>query len=425
MRLAPLKPAALADLPRNARNSILMEPLWAVFGTIVLYYAPLYLKSVGLSSTEIGLLGSVTLAFSFVFQLLAAPITNRVGRKRTTLIGDLVSWTVPMFLWALATTFPAFLVAAVLSATGRIVGVSWSLLVIEDVEQSQRARVFGIFNVIIATCGMLTPVLGVFINRYGVEATLRAFYALGGVGMTVMFVVRNAITQETRSGAAAMTEHRDLHPWQSFMHSLEQLAGLRRHPGLPLVTVFYILTVFLEQMGLFQILFFREALGFTGGALSFVPFATAAVTLVMYGLVLRRLSHRPPTWVLVLARALGLLGAALVLLIPVGNLTLLLLVVSVLAASTFLTQTFRDAVLFNRLPEQNTADLFSAVQSLTLLFSIPAAGLAGLIYSGHPRALFFLIAALNVVLLGLAVTLYRRRGRAVPLAGGEPGQGIS
>lgn len=78
---------SLADLPRNARNSILLEPLWAVFGTVVLYYAPLYLRSVGLSSAEIGLLGSVTLALSFVCQAFAAPITNRLGRKRTTLDG--------------------------------------------------------------------------------------------------------------------------------------------------------------------------------------------------------------------------------------------------------------------------------------------------------------------------------------------------
>ncbi|WP_428194395.1 hypothetical protein [Deinococcus saxicola] len=110
---------ALAGLPRNARNAILMEPLWGVFGVVVLYYAPLYMSSVGLSSPQIGLLGSMTLALSFLFQAVAAPITNRVGRKRTTLIGDLISWTVPMFVWAFAHSFAAFALAAVLAASGR------------------------------------------------------------------------------------------------------------------------------------------------------------------------------------------------------------------------------------------------------------------------------------------------------------------
>ena len=41
---------SLEGLPRNARNSILLEPLWAVFGVVVMYYAPLYMAGVGLTA---------------------------------------------------------------------------------------------------------------------------------------------------------------------------------------------------------------------------------------------------------------------------------------------------------------------------------------------------------------------------------------
>ena len=47
---------SMDGLPRNARNSILTEPLWGIFATPLLYYAPLYMSSVGLSTTQIGLL---------------------------------------------------------------------------------------------------------------------------------------------------------------------------------------------------------------------------------------------------------------------------------------------------------------------------------------------------------------------------------
>ena len=124
---------SLEGLPKNARNAILVEPMWALFGVVIMYYAPLYMIGVGLSSAQVGLLGSIMLAFSFVFQTLAATITNRLGRKRTSLIWDLVSWTLPMLIWAFAHDFAAFLLAAILNASVRIVSVSWSLLVIEDV----------------------------------------------------------------------------------------------------------------------------------------------------------------------------------------------------------------------------------------------------------------------------------------------------
>jgi hypothetical protein len=402
---------ALAELPRNARNSILMEPLWGVFGVVVIYYAPLYMSSVGLSSTQIGLLGSMTLALSFLFQAVAAPITNRVGRKRTTLIGDLISWTIPMFVWAFAQSFAAFALAAVLAASGRIVSVSWSLLLIEDVEEWQRARVFGIINLIVTMCGLLTPLVGLVIAQHGVTATMRGFYILGGIGMTVMFVWRNAITSETRSGVAAMAQHRELGLGESIRHALGMVAGMRGHPGLMGVTAFYLLTVFIEQLSLFQILFLGQTLRFSAQTLSFVPFVAAFVTLLLYGLALPRLSRLPLGRTLVVVRTLGLIGAAALLLVPAGNTAAMLAVVGLLGGVTFLTLTYRDAALFARLPKEGTADLYSAVQTLTLLCAIPAAGLAGAIFSASPRGLFVLIAALSAVLLLLAMWLARRDGR--------------
>ena len=89
-------------------------------------------------------------------------------------------------------------------------------------------------------------------------------------------------------------------------------------------------------------------------------------------------------------------------LIPAENLVILLLVISVLAGANFLTKTYRDTVLFSHLPTQGTADLFSAVQVLTMLFSIPASAIAGAIFSVQPVMLFVLIAVLNLALLAMA-----------------------
>lgn len=397
----------LHGLPRNARNSILTEPLWGIFGTVVVYYAPLYMRSVGLTSTQIGLLGSLTLALSFVFQLVAAPITNRAGRKRTTLIGDLVSWTLPMFVWAFAQNVTAFVLAAILSATGRIVSVSWSLLVIEDVEPSQRARVFGILNLIVTGCGLLTPLVGMMMALHGVTPTLRWVYFLGGVGMTVMFLWRNAITDETASGKAAMEHHRELGPLDSLRHTLEVVRGLHRHPGLLGVAVFYALTVFTEQLGLFQILYLREALGFGAQALSYVPVVGAVMTVLLYTLVIPRLSGLPVGRALALTRVAALVGACLLLVVPAGNLGVMLVVVGILGGATFLTQTYRDTALFARLPETGTADLYSAVQTITMLCSVPAAAIAGAVFTASPHGLFVLIAVLCALLLGFALWMSR------------------
>jgi hypothetical protein len=235
--------------------------------------------------------------------------------------------------------------------------------------------------------------------------TLRVYHLLGAVGMSVMFVWRNAITQETQNGLKAMREHAALHPWQSLGRNLRHLAALGHRPGLSWVVAFYVLTFFIEQMNLFQILFFSDTLGFGAVTVSLVPVATATVIVLIYGLMyglLRRFSSVPAERSLLISSALGLIGAALIVLIPSGNLPMLLAAVCVFSGASFLTRTYRDTVLFGRLPEQGAADLFSAVQVLTMLFSIPAAGIAGTIFAVQPLALFVLIALLNAALLVLA-----------------------
>jgi MFS family permease len=403
---------SLAGLPKNARNAILVEPLWAVFGVVILYYAPLYMTSVGLSSLQVGWIGSIMLAFSFVFQTLAAPITNRMGRKRTSLIWDLISWTVPMLIWTFSQSFLAFAIAAILNSSVRIVSVSWSLLVIEDVAPSDRSKVFAILNLIGAACGLMTPVVGLLIGKYGVESTLRVYYFLGAISMTAMFFLRNALTDETQNGLLAMREHRGLRPWESLLKNLQSLNALKNTKGLLWLIGFYVLTFFIEQMNLFQILYFSQTLHFGALAVSLVPVSVAVITAIMYGFVLRRLSGFPVERTLVFTCALGLLGAMLIVLIPAGNVLVLLLVISVLAGATFLTKTYRDTVLFSHLPTQGTADLFSAVQVLTMLFSIPASAIAGAIFSAQPVALFVLIAVLNLALLAMAYMISNFQTRA-------------
>jgi MFS family permease len=406
---------SLAGLPKNARNAILVEPLWAVFGVVIMYYAPLYMTQVGLSSVQVGWIGSIMLAFSFVFQTLAAPITNRMGRKRTSLIWDLISWTVPMLIWTFSQSFLAFAIAAILNSSVRIVSVSWSLLVIEDVAPSDRSRVFAILNLIGAACGLMTPVVGLLIGKYGVESTLRVYYFLGAISMTTMFFLRNAITIETQNGLAAMREHQGLHPWESLLKNLQSLNTLKNTKGLLWLIGFYVMTFFIEQMNLFQILYFSQTLRFGALAVSLVPVSVAVITAIMYGFVLRRLSSFPVERTLVLTCALGLLGATLMVLIPAENLMILLLVISVLAGANFLTRTYRDTVLFSHLPAQGTADLFSAVQVLTMLFSIPASAIAGAIFSVQPVMLFVLIAVLNLALLATAYTISRLQTRVTTL----------
>lgn len=395
----------LQDLPRNPRYSILLEPVWAIPGTIVLFYAPLYMKEAGLSDIEIGLINSVNLYFAFIFQLFAGSITNKLGRKRTTLIFDLIAWSVPMFIWAFSQNFWLFLIAYLLNATSKFVTVSFNCLIIEDVEEHKRSKVFAILNMIITGAGVLTPIAGVVIADFGIVPTLASIYFVGGILMTVMFFIRNRYTDETAVGKELMGMHSQTRVIQSLASSLRLFGkSFYKRRLLPIILI-TVLSNLILQLNFFQVIFFKEQLKFNDQIISFIPVVTAITVMLLYLVIIPRLKRRSEEKYVSFSIILSTVGAILFLLIPAGNIAMLFLTLIILAAGNFILQTYRDSLLMNRLGTHEKADMFSAVQTVMTLTAIPSGYLTGLLYHYNPVLLFSVILALYIVLMVIMIFL--------------------
>lgn len=395
----------LQDLPRNPRYSILLEPVWAIPGTIVLFYAPLYMKEAGLSDIEIGLINSVNLYFAFIFQLFAGSITNKLGRKRTTLIFDLIAWSVPMFIWAFSQNFWLFLIAYLLNATSKFVTVSFNCLIIEDVEEHKRSKVFAILNMIITGAGVLTPIAGVVIADFGIVPTLASIYFVGGILMTVMFFIRNRYTDETAVGKELMGMHSQTRVILSLASSLRLFGeSFYKRRLLPIILI-TVLSNLILQLNFFQVIFFKEQLQFNDQIISFIPVVTAITVMLLYLVIIPRLKRRSEEKYVSFSIILSTVGAILFLLIPAGNIAMLFLTLIILAAGNFILQTYRDSMLMNRLGTHEKADMFSAVQTVMTLTAIPSGYLTGLLYHYNPVLLFSVILALYIVLMVIMVFL--------------------
>ncbi|WP_145330525.1 MFS transporter [Paenibacillus xylanexedens] len=396
----------LRDLPRNPRYSILLEPVWAIPGTIVLFYAPLYMKEAGLSDIEIGIINSVNLYFAFVFQLFAGSVTNKLGRKRTTLIFDLLAWSVPMLIWAFSQNFWLFLIAYLLNATSKFVTVSFNCLIIEDVEEHKRSKVFAMLNMIITGAGVLTPIAGVVIADFGIAPTLASIYFVGGLLMTAMFFIRNRYTEETEVGKELMGIHSKTHVFRSLVTSLRLFGRSFYKRRLFPIILITVLSNLVLQLNFFQVIYFKEQLSFGDRVISFIPVVTAVTVMLLYLVVLPRLKRRSEEKYVSFSIVLSTAGAVLFLLIPAGNITMLFLTLVVLAAGNFILQTYRDSLLMNRLGTHEKADMFSAVQTVMTLTAIPSGYLTGLLYHYHPVLLFGVILALYIFLMLIMLFLH-------------------
>jgi len=385
------------DLPRNARVCIATEPLWAFFGPMVTYYMPLYQRQLGLSEVQMGLVNSINIAAGLFFYSLASPITNKLGRRNTSMWFDFIAWSLSMVLWALSKSLIWFILAAVTNAVVRIVIVSWNLLISEDANDEQRSTIFGLIN-IIGTFGGLTTLLGgMIIACFGIEPAMRAIFWAGAVILTAMFILRFFGTRETKAGLFIKDRNRAEPFLRLVIQQIPKAGHALRDPFFRRMTGIYIIANAVLSIDFFRILYMKDIKGLSSFTVSALPALSALASMVIFFVILPRQKATKNREHLANASLACLVAQLLFIVMPKTSTFSAILIFPTLQASYALLLTFRDTLFMNGTDPEQKSDRFSLIQALMMLFSIPVGWLAGLLYSAAPQLPFILAVLLYAV----------------------------
>ena len=187
-------------LKGNARVCIAFHPLWGIPYTFYTYYISLYLKEIGLTDTALGKLMVAGTVASFLFSFVSAPVVDRMGRKRATFVFDLLSSALPPLVYLFSKNFFFALLAVILFNSNKIMSIAYYLVMIENSDEESRIVAFNLFNIITVAAGLLIPIAGIFVDKYGVVATERVFLIVSFLMMTAMILFRNMLLKETAIG---------------------------------------------------------------------------------------------------------------------------------------------------------------------------------------------------------------------------------
>ncbi len=134
----------LINLKGNPKVCVLTEPLWGgIPYNLYLPYASIYMHSLGLGDVQIGIITSIGLVFQILFALLSGAITDKLGRRKTTFIFDIIAWSVPCLIWAFAKkTLRIFLIAAIINSVHRVTANSWMCLMVEDAQEEKLVHIY-------------------------------------------------------------------------------------------------------------------------------------------------------------------------------------------------------------------------------------------------------------------------------------------
>jgi MFS family permease len=200
----------LKSLRGNVRGAVYTEALWGIPFNLYAPYVSVYMLALGMNDAEIGLIATISTAFQVFWTLMAGAITDKLGRKRTTLTFDLISWSLPCVIWAVAQNFTYFLVAAFFNALWRVTDTSWQCLLVEDTDPDILVDVWSWINIAGRLAAFVAPLAGLLVAWFGLVPTMRGLYVLAVVMMTSKALTMNALVTETQQGKVRMKETADV-----------------------------------------------------------------------------------------------------------------------------------------------------------------------------------------------------------------------
>ena len=392
----------------NARACVMVEPLWIIPHNLFITYTSVYMVALGCTDKQIGLIASISLVFQMFFSLIGGYITDKLGRKRTSLVFDVISWSIPTLIWAIAQNFYYFLAASIINSLVRIVHTSWSCLLVEDTAPEDRVHVFTWIQVAGILAGFVAPLGGLLVKRYELVPAVRGLYFFACISMTTMFFLRNHLVRETKQGIQRMKETKG----ESFFSSMRDYKiAAKKLISTPFTMVAFLLSVFTNINNIIRMNFFAivmtQKLGFSQQSLSLFPVVQAAVMLLVYLLVMPTLGKLKFKMPLMSAFIAMVLSNLLLVVSPNENFFMIILSTALTAYGIAVSFPFVESILANSIDDNERAKIMSILYVILFGITAPFGYIGGILSSISEELPFSLMTVLFVICLFLVGILDR------------------
>jgi MFS family permease len=397
----------LASLRGNPKACVWTEPLWGLSMNLCLPYNSVYMSALGIKDDKIGLIATAYMLSQVIFAFLSGPITDKLGRRRTTAVFDFFAWCVPCLIWVRAEHFWFFFVAALFNGAMKLTTTSWDCLLVEDAEKSQITRIYSLVIVCGHLSALFAPVSSILVSRLTLLPAVRILYINAFIVMTVKLTVLYCCSRETRTGVIRRAETKG----KSILSLLGGYGGVLRIMGNSPGTVFsLIIAALVGGVGMINLTFWQiivsKKLGVPDSLLPLFPMLRSVLALVFFFTVIPRLTNASLRSPLLLGFAGYMLGQILLVLTPGGGvLRYPLLCVSLLFdgfGGGILAMLAESLVALHvNAPERARV---MAIQHMIIMFVTSPFGWIGGKLSGLSRSLPFVLTA-GLLGAGIIITL--------------------
>ena len=135
-----------------------------------------------------------------LFSFIGGILTDKLGRKFTTMMGDFFGWGVACLIWAVSGNFWFFLAAVLFNSFEQINQTAWYCLLIEDADSRDLIGIYTWVNIGGLIAIFFAPISGLLINTFSVVPVVRVLYVVFAVNMLIKVIITFRYCEETRQG---------------------------------------------------------------------------------------------------------------------------------------------------------------------------------------------------------------------------------
>ena len=268
----------------------------------------------GITDVQIGLILSITMVVQVLFSFFGGILSDKLGRKLTTMMGDFFGWSLACLVWAVSSNFWLFLAAALLNCFEQINQTAWYCLLIEDAQPKDLIGIYTWVNIGGLVAIFFAPLSGLFVSAYSIVPVVRVLYLLFALTMLVKTLITFRFCHETKQGKIRRAETRGISVFHMLGEYRQLIPLLLKDKGvLKAVAVSVILYITNIVSTNFFSLYVTQRLGLSENYLALFPILNAAVMLIFMVGFQHRMNatkFRVPLWIglgLYAVAALGLI----------------------------------------------------------------------------------------------------------------------
>ncbi len=382
----------------NARTLILMEPLWGIPYNLIAPFATLYMYTQGITDVQIGLILSIAMFVQVLFSFFGGILTDKLGRKYTTMLGDFFGWSIACLIWAISDNFWLFLIAVFFNSFEQINQTAWFCLLIEDAEPKDLLGIYTWVNIGGLVAIFFAPISGLLISSFTVVPVVRVLYLVFAINMLIKVVITYKHCNETRQGKIRKAETKNTSALKLLYEYKDLIPKLLKNKEImKVLLVCVILHITNLVSNNFFSLYVTQRLGIADRYLAFFPIINAAVMLMFMVGIQHRLETvklRIPMW-----SGLVLYAGCSILLIltPKEKISLVILYVIIAAVANALVMPRKDTLLQLNINPKERARINALIMSFTIAFASPFGYLAGWLSSFDRRLPFVFTFSIYIV----------------------------